>query len=215
FFENSEELANLFCADDEGGEKAQRKFVRAVDEQAPLQRFSDERSAIDGEFDADHEAFAANFLDEGIFAGEFLDATADFSAASGSIGEDFCFFQNFQKFERDGADHRAATERCAMNARADAGSDGFGRENRAKRKASGERFCDSHKIRPRRKLLIGEVAAGAAESTLDFVGDEQGIVLRRERASAIPESFADRVDTAFTLNGFKDYGANVFVEFRF
>src|SRR5215470_18696 len=85
-FENSEEFANLFCADDQGGEEAQRKFVRAIDQEAAFHGFGDERSAVDGEFNADHEAFTADFFDEGVFGSQLLDATANFSAASGGIG---------------------------------------------------------------------------------------------------------------------------------
>src|SRR5215813_9787224 len=39
FFENSEKFANLFCADDESGEKAQGEFVRTIDEQAAIHGF--------------------------------------------------------------------------------------------------------------------------------------------------------------------------------
>src|SRR5256885_927587 len=212
FFENSEEFPNLFCADDERGEEAQSKFVRAIDEQAAVHGFSDEGIAIAGEFDADHEAFTADFLDERVFGREFFDSGTNFGAASGCIGENFCFVENFEEFERDSADHGTAAKGGAMNARTDAGGDGFGGQDCAERKARGERFGDGYKVGLGRKLLIGEVAAGAAESTLNFVGDEQGIVILSEHAGAIPKGFADGMDATFALDGFEDDGADVFIE---
>ena len=92
---------------------------------------------------------------------------------------------------------------------------GFGGENGTERKTRGERFGDYDDVGFGRKFLIAEVTAGAAEATLDFVGDEKSAVLSRERACAIPERFADRVDTAFALNGFEDYGAHGVIEFGF
>jgi len=213
FFENSEEFPNLFCADDERGEKAQSKFVRAIDEQAAVHGVSDEGIAIDGEFYADHEAFAADFLDERIIFRELFDSCANFGSARGGICEDFCFVENFEEFERDGADHGAAAEGCAMNAGAYASGDGFGGQDCAEREASSERLGDGYKVWLGRKLLIGEVAAGTAEPALNFVGDEQGIVILSERAGAIPKGFADGVDATFALDGFEDYGADVVVEF--
>src|SRR5262249_25413618 len=50
---------------------------------------------------------------------------------------------------------------------------------------------------------------------LDFVGNEQGAVLSGERTRAIPERFADWVDTALALDGFQHDGADGVVEFGF
>ena len=50
---------------------------------------------------------------------------------------------------------------------------------------------------------------------LNFVGDQRGIVLRGQRARALPELFADRENAAFALNRFDDDRADRGVEFRF
>lgn len=50
---------------------------------------------------------------------------------------------------------------------------------------------------------------------MNFVGNKQRVVLGSERAGAIPKAFANGVDAAFALDGFDDYGADVFVEFGF
>ena len=91
----------------------------------------------------------------------------------------------------------------------------FAGENRAERQAGGQRLGDHDDVRLRGKFLVREVAAGAAEAALNFVGDQQGAVLRGECARALPECFADRIDAAFALNRFQDDGANGVVEFRF
>jgi len=214
-FEDREKFANLFGADDESGKETQRVIVRAVDEQPAIHGFRDERRAVDGELDADHEAFAANLLDEGIFFREFFDAGVNFGATSGGVLEDFLFFEKFQEFERDGADHGTAAERCAVYAGTDAGRDGFGRENSAEGQTGGERLGDGDEVRLPRKFLVSKIAAGAPEPALNFVGDEQSAVLRGEGAGAIPECLADGIDSAFALNGFENDGADVFVEFGF
>ncbi len=169
-----------------------------------LHGFGDEGRAVNGKFDTDHQAFAADFLDEGKFCGQFFDASAKFGAARGGVGENFCFFENFQEFESDGADHGTAAECCAVNSGADAGGDRFGGEDCSERKAGGERLCYGYEIGLGRKLLVGEVAAGAAETTLNFVGDEQRAVLLGEGPGAIPEGFADGIDAAFALDCFDD-----------
>src|SRR6059058_290747 len=83
-----------------------------------------------------------------------------------------------------------------MNPRRDARGNLLGGEYGAQRKAGGERLGNQDNIRSRSKLLIAEVAAGAAESALNLIGDQESAVLGGECASAIPESFADGIDPA-------------------
>ena len=85
----------------------------------------------------------------------------------------------------------------------------------AERQAAGQRFCDGHDIRQRLEFLIREISAGAAQAALNFVRDQRGVVLRRERPGAIPKSFADRENAAFALNRFNHNGADGVIEFRF
>ena len=63
--------------------------------------------------------------------------------------------------------------------------------------------------------MISQIAAGSAEAALNFIGDQQSAVFASECASALPEFFADRVNSAFTLNGFQDYRADGFIELGF
>ncbi len=87
-------------------------------------------------------------------------------------------------------------------------------ENGAERKAGSERLGDQDDVRIRRELLITEKAAGAAESALNLIGDQESAVLCGEIASAIPESFADGIDPAFALDRFQKDAAHGLVELR-
>src|SRR5258708_10703388 len=102
-----------------------------------------------------------------------------------------------------------------MHSGRDAGGNLLRGENGAKRESGGERLGDQDDVRLGRKSLITEEAAGAAEATLNFIGDQQGAVLGGDCTSAIPEFFADWIDPPFALNGFKENSANGIVEFRF
>src|SRR6266404_2139137 len=60
-FEETEKFANLRASDDEWGQEAQGEIVSAIDHQALTEGLGGERIAVDGKFDAEDQAFAANF----------------------------------------------------------------------------------------------------------------------------------------------------------
>ena len=97
----------------------------------------------------------------------------------------------------------------------DSRCDGVASQNRAKREASGQWLGYDGDIRLRRKLLISEIAPGASEATLNFVGNKQRSMLGGKSASALPESFRDWMDAAFALNRLEDNRADAVVEFGF
>ena len=86
---------------------------------------------------------------------------------------------------------------------------------RAERKTSGKRFGYYHDVGLRGKFLIGKVSARAAQAALNFVGDQQRAVFCGQRPRAVPEFVADRIDSAFTLNGFEEDGADGVIKFGF
>src|SRR5258708_21462892 len=85
--EQAKEFANLRTSDDEGGQQAQGKVVGAIDYQTLTQSFGDEGIAVDGEFDAQDQAFAAGFADEIELGGELGEALAEFGCAVANVGE--------------------------------------------------------------------------------------------------------------------------------
>src|SRR6266849_4988635 len=93
-FQEPEKFAHLRARDDEGREQAQCKIVRAIDQQAALHGFADEGPAFDGEFDADHQTFGADFTDEAEFRSEFGKAIAQLSAARADIFEKLFIFDD-------------------------------------------------------------------------------------------------------------------------
>src|ERR1700694_3002420 len=68
--EETKKLAERRTCDNEGRQEAQGKVVSAIDHQALAQSLGGERIAVDGELDAEDQAFAANFADEIELAGE-------------------------------------------------------------------------------------------------------------------------------------------------
>src|SRR5882724_4532837 len=97
----------------------------------------------------------------------------------------------------------------------DSRSDGVASQDRAKREASGQWFGYDGDIRLRGKPLISEIAAGAPEATLNFVGNKQRSMPGGESASALPESLRDRIDATFALNRLEDNRADTVVKSGF
>src|SRR6266581_3103562 len=190
-FKEPEKIAHLRASDDKGRQQSQSKIVGAIDEQAALHGLADERHALHGEFDADHQAFAANFADEAELGSKLR-----------------------EELECNGTSQRAAAESGAVHPWRDARGDLLRGENGAERKSGGERLGDQNNVRLRGEFLIGEVTAGAPESALNFIGDQESAVLRGKRASSIPEKFADRIDPAFALYGFQKDATHGVVKFR-
>src|SRR6267154_1235941 len=175
--EETEKFANLRAGDDEWRQEAQGEIVRAIDHQALAQSFGGERIAIDGKLDAQDQAFAANFADEIELGGELGQARAEFGAACADIFEELFIFDDGEELKGGGADQRTSAKGCAVQAGTDAGGYRFVSKNRAEGQASGQRLGDQDDVGLGGKLLVGEVASGAAEATLDFVGDEKGAML--------------------------------------
>src|SRR5579883_1764502 len=108
-FEKPEKLAHLRLADQEWRQETQRVVVRAVDEQSALERRRDERRALDGQLDANHQTFAANFLDYRELSCQCFEPRTNLGASRPNVFEQLFVFDNPQKFERCGAGKRTAT----------------------------------------------------------------------------------------------------------
>src|SRR5258707_5457470 len=213
--EQAKKIADLRAGDNERRQQAQSKVVSAIDEQTLTQSFGDEWIAIDGEFDAEEQAFAADFADEIEFGGELGEAFAELGAAGADVGEQLFAFDDAEKFEGGGANQRAAGECRAVQAWRDARGYGFGGQDCTERQTRSERLGNEHDVGLGGEFLISEIAPGAAETALNFVGDKQSAVLRGEGASAIPEGFGNGVECRLALNRFGEYCANGVVEIGF
>src|SRR5580765_983409 len=84
-FKQLQKFAHLRLADQKSRQQANRKFVRAIDEQAAMQRFAHERATFNGKFHAEHATFAANFLYEIAFGLESFQTGAEFGPAYTNI----------------------------------------------------------------------------------------------------------------------------------
>src|SRR5260370_5281712 len=191
-FKEREKIAHVRASDDKGRQQAPSKIVGAIDEQAALHGLADKRPAFDGEFDADHQAFAANFADEAEFRGKLREALTQLGAARADIFEEFFVLDDREELEGNGASQRPAAKRGAMHSRRDARGDILRGENGAERKSGGERLGDQNNVRLRGKFLIGGGTAGAPESALNFIGDQESALLPCKRARLIHEKVGYR-----------------------
>src|SRR5579859_807434 len=215
FFQETQELAHLHASDEKRRQKTQRGIVRAVDQQTAAHGFRNIGSTLDGELDANHEAFPANFADEGEFGGQCGKALAQFRAACADIFEEIFVLNDVEKLERGGAGERAAAKGSAVQTGRNTLGNGFCGEDGPKREARCKRFGNQNDIGHGRKLLVREIAAAAAQAALNFIGDEKRAVPGSQGSGTLPELFADRKDAAFALNGFEKNGADGAVKFRF
>src|SRR5207302_10406009 len=97
-----------------------------------------------------------------------------------NIFEQYLVLNDLEELEGHGTSQRAAAKRGAMNPGRDAQGNLLGGENGAERKTGGERLGNQDNVRLRGKFLIGEEAAGAAESALNLIGDQNSAVLGSE-----------------------------------
>src|SRR5690348_16971576 len=197
FFQKPKELAHLRTSDEKRRQKTQGGIVRAVDQQTAAHGLRDKGSAIDGELDANHEAFPANFADERKFSGQRGKAFAQFSAAGSDIFEEILVLDDVEKLERGGASERATAKGSAVQTGRNALGNRFGSEDGPEREARCKRLGNQNDIGHGRKLLVSEIAAGAAQAALNFIGDEKRAVPGSQESGTGPEFFADRKDPAF------------------
>ncbi len=80
-FEFAQELGDVARANDERRKQPQDVLVRAVDEQAALEGFLRERTAVDGKIDAKDQTLAADFTDEIEAGGKLFESGAKLRAA--------------------------------------------------------------------------------------------------------------------------------------
>ena len=79
----------------------------------------------------------------------------------------------------------------------------------ADRRAAGEGLGQGHDVRLDSFLLIGQEAAGSAAADLDFIEDQQQIVLIAELPYRLEIAGRRYVDAPFTLDRFEHDGAGV------
>src|SRR5712664_2033562 len=112
-FEEPEKFAHLRAVDDERGKQTQCEIVSAIDQQAVLHGFRYKGRTFDGEFDAHHQSFSANFSDEVKFGGELREAFAKLRAARADVFEELFALDGFEEFERGRARKRTAAKCCS------------------------------------------------------------------------------------------------------
>ena len=85
----------------------------------------------------------------------------------------------------------------------------------ADRQRAGEALGQGHDVWFDSGVLPGEQLAGTAEPGLHFIKDEQGVVLVGQFTHGNQIVLVQRINAAFTLDDFEDYGADTAVSTAF
>ena len=116
------------------------------------QRFLHDGRAVNGQVDAEDQAFAANFADEVEARGEGLQTFAQFRAAFANIREKIFVFDDVKNSSAAAQIKRAAAERGAVHSRGEGRGEFFVGDERAERQAARERLGDGDDIRRARRI---------------------------------------------------------------
>ena len=115
-------------------------------------RFLDEGAPSIGKIDADDQAFAPDFADEIEVRGQLFQPGAQFGAARANIGEQILVFDDRQKFKRRRANQRAAAKSRTVHSGRKRRGELLVGDERAERKAAGQRLGDGDDIRKRLEI---------------------------------------------------------------
>ena len=186
--------------------------MRAVDEQPFGHGVQHQLFAGYVQFDADHQAEAADFFDEGVLARQIVEHDVQIAADPLDGGQQFV--QDVAEFERHAAGQRSAAEGGAVHARLDGGGGLFVGHDHAERNAAGQRLGGDHDVGHGdvAGALVGEVGAGAAHAALGFVGDQEGVEAVGQFARLGDVLRGERVDAAFALDHFEHDGGGAVAE---
>src|SRR6266478_1297675 len=131
-------------------------------------------------------------------------------ADSGGTGEQAVFLDGFDGGKRGGAGSGMAAEGSAESAPAggvhDFGAAGDGGDGHA----SSQGFRHGDHVRLDAEMFGGEPFAGAGETGLHFVGDEENAVLAADILQELEIIARGNDEAAFAENGFGDYGGDGF-----
>ncbi len=197
--------------DDELAEDGEVHFVEGV----PF-LLEEEAGFGAGEVDAEHEAFAADFGDEGVLAADFPEAGHGVVAHGGGVFDEFFVFDDVERGECRGHGEVVLAVGVAVDDAAFHGVEGgfhdvgSGDDGTDGDHAAGEGFGDAEDVGVHTfKMMEGEPFAGAAEAALDFIEDEERAGGAAE-ALGFAQVIAGEDFARFPLDGFDDEGGGVF-----
>ncbi len=181
---------------------------RAVDDAVAQIRGALLGLLVPDDFDADHEAFAANVAHDAELAGPATQASQQIIAHAPGVFHVFVLDQSQGRERRGNADGISAEGR-GMGARGPI-HDAGGRNGRGKRQAGSDALGNTNDVGLNPGVIAGPPLAGAAHAALNLVGDQQDAVLAAD-VLQLDQKFARRRDVAaFALNRLDDNGRDFF-----
>ena len=175
FIEGGDGLVDVLALDKEWGKETQDRFVGAVEEDAVLQHAGEDGlgEVFGLQFDTNHEAEAADFLDGFVLALKGAELGEEVVAGCFDVVEEVGLLDLVEDSDGDGYGEGIASEGGAVGAEGEGAGGLFGAEHRADGDASGERLGQGRHIRLDAVLLVGTPLAGAADAGLDLVEHEE------------------------------------------
>src|SRR5579859_2350756 len=203
--------------DDERRQEPYDSFIGPVHDRAQLEHLLKYLfGRIRGfQFHADHQSLATDLNNRAVFLLQLLQLVHEVITDLLDMLEHLLFFQDSDQLQCDGAGQRASTKCCPVHAGVNACGNFFRGQQRAQWQAAGNRLGHRYEIRLDAVILVGKPTACASHAALDFVGDQQRIVLARELVRSIGKFLAYWTNAAFSLHKLKSNGANSGIKLAF
>src|SRR5271163_4404262 len=163
---------------------------------------------IADDFDADHQAFAADFADDFVAGGPIGGEAADEFAHLRGVG-DVIPFEQADRRERSGDANGIASEGGSVRTGtpihyASASDDG------AERHAGGDTLRSANNVWLDAGVIASPPLTGASHAGLDFIGDKQDAVLAADALQALQEFGGRGQIAALTLNRLDENSGDFF-----
>ena len=159
------------------------------------------------DLDADHEAEAADFVDDRVAGGEVEKAGLELPTSAKGVGHVFGGDEG-ESFEGGRAGDGVAAE-CGSVAAGGPIHDAGGGDDRAQGEAVGDSLGQAEDVGVDAPVFAGEELAGASEAGLNLVDHEQNAVFIAEPAEAGEEGVGGDEIAALALDGFDENGGEL------
>src|ERR1035437_10078312 len=194
-------------------QKAQHGFVRAIDDNSFLQQLLGHRlrqfRRID--FHRLHQACSADVLNRLVLLVQRPERGVKIFAERAHVLQQFLFLA--QELDGHGAGERASAERGPVHAWMYATRNPLGGQDGAEWQTARQRLRDGNHVGRHTIVLVGKMASGAAEATLNLVEHEQRAALLGQARGEFEKFLIDRANPAFSLDGLDAHSADSGIEF--
>src|SRR6185295_9602305 len=185
-----------------------------VDQQTGCEPAYHEIAAGPVEFDADHQALAADFLDAGRSCQIPCDAFPDFLADPAGTFNETLVLDDGKGGQGTHTTQRVATEGGAVLARGEYACGGAARKTGADRETIAEPLRQGHDVRLDSEVLMGKPLAGPRHPRLHFIEHQQPSFFVADLAQMRDIAVFRNLDSALALHRFYQYRNDIRIDGR-